>query len=331
MPLIQTTRGLSFFQHEDRSILDAAYASGVQLPYSCRNGRCSSCRCKVIRGESTALHEELGLTSEERSAGWILSCVRRASSDLLIQTQEVSGLSLATPKVFPCRIQALELLALDVMKVTLRLPPNSDFSFIPGQYIEIIGTDGVRRSYSLANADLDTKVIELHIRAINSGVMSQYWFERAKPNDLLRLNGPLGTFILRNTQGLDLALLATGTGIAPIKAMLKGLAERCSAKRPQTITVYWGGRTAQDLYWNVQSIQAGQRYVPVLSRAGHDWGGARGHVQDAFLANQPELSKTLVYACGSEAMIENARTTLLKAGLSETRFFSDAFVSSAFA
>lgn len=331
MPLIQTTHGLSFSQLEDQSILDAAYASGVQLPYSCRNGRCSSCKCKVIRGESTTLHEELGLTSEERSAGWILSCVRRASSDLLLQAQDVSGLSLVTPKVFPCRIQALELLALDVMKVTLRLPTTTDFSFIPGQYIEIIGMSGVRRSYSLANADTSTKIIELHIRAVNSGVMSQYWFEHAKPNDLLRLNGPLGTFILRNMQGLDLALLATGTGIAPIKAMLEGLTQLCAEKRPKTITVYWGGRTQQDFYWDVQSIQAGQRYVPVLSRAGEEWRGARGHVQDVFLANQPELAKAVVYACGSEAMTQSARATLLEAGLPETRFFSDAFVSTAVA
>ena len=331
MPLIQTTHGLSFSQLEDQSILDAAYASGVQLPYSCRNGRCSSCKCKVIRGESTALHEELGLTSEERSAGWILSCVRKASSDLLLQADDVGGLSLATPKVLPCRIQALELLAPEVMKVTLRLPPTTDFSFIPGQYIEIIGLAGVRRSYSLANADARSKIIELHIRAVNSGVMSSYWFEHAKPHDLLRLRGPLGTFVLRNMQGLDLAFLATGTGIAPIKAMLEGLSVIHPEKRPQTITVYWGGRTAQYLYWDVQSIQAGQRYVPVLSRAGQDWRGARGHVQDVFLANQPELAKTVVYACGSEAMIHSARATLLKAGLSETRFFSDAFVSSAVA
>lgn len=329
MALISTTQGQSFHLNESESILDAASKSGISLPYSCRTGRCSSCKCKVIRGESMALQDELGLSAQEKAAGWILSCVRTAISDLEIDVEDLGGMLLPSIKTLPCRIHALEKLAPDVVKVMLRLPPNSEFAFHPGQYIDVIGHGGLRRSYSLANANANNKQLELHIRAVHGGAMSNYWFGHAKENDLLRLNGPLGTFFLRSVADLDLIFLATGTGIAPVKAMLEGIAALTDDRRPRSTTVYWGGRTAQDLYWDVSSISAAHRYAPVLSRPNTDWCGARGYVQDALIANRPNLGDAVVYACGSDAMIRSAHALLVDAGLPERRFYSDAFVCSA--
>ena len=159
--------------------------------------------------------------------------------------------------------------------------------------------------------------------------MSQYWFEQAKVNDLLRLNGPLGTFFLRDIQGLDLIFLATGTGIAPIKSILEGLACCAQPHGARSITVFWGGRVEADLYWDAGSAGIDHAFVPVLSRAGQSWAGARGHVQQALLAQARDWQRTAVYACGSEAMIHDARQLLIGAGLNERRFLSDAFVCSA--
>jgi CDP-4-dehydro-6-deoxyglucose reductase len=186
----------------------------------------------------------------------------------------------------------------------------------------------LRRSYSVANAGTVLQQIELHVRQVHVGEMSHYWFDQAKPNDLLRLNGPLGTFVLRDTVGLDLLLLATGTGIAPIKAMVEGLVTAPAARLPRSVTVYWGGRTAPDLYWDPATLAIHHRFVPVLSRADAGWTGARGHVQQAVLATIPDLGNAAVYACGSYAMIQSARTELVAAGLPKNRFHSDAFVSS---
>ena len=144
-----------------------------------------------------------------------------------------------------------------------------------------------------------------------------------------RLRGPLGTFFLRDVAGVDLVFLATGTGIAPIKAILESLPGLQPDQRPGSVTVLWGGRVASDLYLDIGSIPGEHRFIPVLSRAGDDWAGARGHVQDVLLGLRPDLGNTAVYACGSDAMIHGARDALLRAGLPERRFHSDAFVCSA--
>jgi len=281
----------------------------------------------VRSGSTVATHDELGLTASEPTAGWVLTCVREATSDIDLAIEDLGDVKLHPAKTIPCRIQALERLSHDVVKVVLRLPPTSDFNFHPGQYIDLIGHGGLRRSYSIANAPVAEKQIELHIRQVSGGAMSHYWFEQAKVNDLLRLNGPLGTFFLRDVADQDLVFLATGTGIAPVKAMLEGLAQQ--AQQPRSATVYWGGRIEGDLYWDSRSAGSNHRFVPVLSRAEAAWDGARGHIQQALFAQTHEWARTVVYACGSDTMIHDARRQLLEAGLSARRFHSDAFVCSA--
>jgi len=263
---------------------------------------------------------ETGLTDTEKAEGWILSCVRSVQTDVSIEIEDLGGVVLPPIKTLPCRIGSIERMASDVIRVVLRLPPTVDFKVIPGQYIDVIGPGGVRRSYSLANANTADRTLELHIRAVDGGVMSDYWFEQAKANDLLRFNGPLGTFFLRSLAQLNLVFLATGTGIAPVKAMLESLLDVAPDQAPKTVTVFWGGRTLSDLYFDVQAIPAGHKFIPVLSRAAPSWAGVSGYVQDALLATHPDLVSTVVYACGSDLMIRSAKGSLLAAGLPETRF-----------
>jgi CDP-4-dehydro-6-deoxyglucose reductase, E3 len=326
---VTLSSGINFSAAQSVSILEASALAHVSLPYSCKTGRCSTCKCKVIQGETTALQTESGLTDLEKDEGWILSCVRAASSDVLLEVEDMAGVILPEAKTVPCRISQMDQLAPDVIRVLLRLPPTADFTFISGQYVDVIGPGGIRRSYSLANASFADKTLEMHIRAVDGGVMSGYWFNQAKTNDLLRLNGPLGTFFLRNTANLDLVFLATGTGIAPVKAMLESMIGLSSEQQPKSITVLWGGRTSEDLYFDVQSIPVDIQYVPVLSRAGADWAGAKGYVQQILLSVLPDLSNATVYACGSDAMIHSARVFLKQVGLPSKNFYSDAFVCSA--
>ncbi len=331
MPQIQTTHGLAFAAEAGESILDAALRAGVSLPYSCRTGRCSTCKCRIKSGDARALHPETGLTPSELAEGWVLSCVRSASGDVVLDVESL-GVQLAAPRTQPCRIVSLERLASDVLRVILRLPPAVAITYEAGQYIDVIGPGGVRRSYSIANAQVPERTLELHVREVDGGVMSAYWFGEAKANDLLRLYGPLGTFFLRDFADLDLVFLATGTGIAPVKAILESLSVRQDGA-PRSIRLFWGARHRQDIYWQPPAGAAGVSidFVPVLSRAGTDWAGARGHVQDAFLerTGTADLSRCRVYACGSDAMIHGARAGLVQAGLDERHLLSDAFVCSA--
>jgi len=328
MQNVTISSGKSYEVQAGESLLDAALRQGVVLDYSCRTGRCSSCKGRVLSGETVATHDELGLSTDERVRGFILTCVRQACGPVELEIDDLGDIALPETKTLPCRIHSLDRPSHDVLRVVLRLPPSSQFDFLPGQYIDVIGAEGLRRSYSIANAPHTGKQIELHIREVADGAMSRYWFQQAKVNDLLRLRGPLGTFFLRGQAGKALVLLATGTGIAPVKAILEGLPALPADAQASSVTVYWGGRLPEDLYWQPPPM-ANLRFVPVLSRAGEHWAGARGHVQDVMLADHPDLHSTLVYACGSDAMIHGAQTRLRAAGLPDRQFHSDAFVCSA--
>jgi CDP-4-dehydro-6-deoxyglucose reductase len=328
-PLISTTFGKTFPQNKGQTVLDAAMLAGIALPYSCKTGRCSTCKCRVLQGDSIAHVDELGLTPEEKTKGWILSCVRSATSDLAIDIEDLSHVAIPAVRTLPARINSIEKLAPDVLGVKLRLPPSSELIYLAGQYIDVIGPGGIRRSYSLASAPASNNALELHIRCVPGGAMSDYWFTQAKSNDLVRLNGPMGSFFLRKLAGLHLVFLATGTGIAPVKAMLESLNACPAEDQPLSITLYWGGREPQDLYDDPSPWHPHLKYVPVLSRATSNGLGVSGYVQHAMLSQAPDLGNTVVYACGSNAMIQSAKTALTEAGLDEVRFYSDAFVCSA--
>jgi CDP-4-dehydro-6-deoxyglucose reductase len=328
MAIIHLTSGREFAAESGIPLLDAASSAGIALPYSCRTGRCSTCKALVRRGQTRPVTDETGLSLEEIQTGWILTCVRTAETDVELDIEDLWGITLAQPKTLPCRIAELEKLAPDVVRVRLRLPPTSSFSFIPGQYIDVISVNGLRRSYSLANANHEGKLLELHIRAVNGGMMSDYWFNHAKLNDLLRLHGPLGTFFLRDCTDTDVFFLATGTGIAPVKALLESLTQVPEKQQPKSVTVLWGGRKHEDFYIDIAAIPGKHRYIPVISRLNENWTGAKGYVQDILLSTAPDLGNTAVYACGSENMIHDAKHLLTNAGLSLARFYSDAFVSS---
>ena len=325
---IQTTYGKAFSQSPGQTLLEAAANSGMGLPYSCKTGRCSTCKCKVMSGQSVATVDELGLTSEEKAQGFILGCVRSGLTDMLIEVEDLGDQVIPEVKTLPTRISSLERLTSDVLSVKLRFPPNTPFTFLAGQYIDVIGPGGIRRSYSVANAPASDNQLQLHIRAVQSGAMSQYWFDQAKVNDLLRINGPLGSFFTRPLKGLNLIFLATGTGIAPVKAMLEQLANTPVDSQPLSVTLYWGGRQLHDLYADPSQWYPSLRYIPVLSRALNDWTGARGRIQHSLLNDEPDWANTAVYACGSDAMIQSAKAELTKAGLPTNRFYSDAFVPS---
>jgi len=328
MPQISTLNGRQFAAESNETLLDAALRANIILEHSCKTGRCGTCKSQVAVGSTVAILDESGLTPAEKSAGWVLTCARSAIDDVQLAVEDLGDFKLYPAKTYPCRIQSLEKLAPDVLKVVLRLPPQQHLAYHPGQYLDVIGPKGIRRSYSVANAPLAEKCIELHIRQVPGGAMSDYWFGQAKPNDLLRLHGPLGTFFLRDVAGLELILLATGTGMAPIKAILEGMAAGPKERMPRSVRVYWGGRVPQDLYWNPTGTGLALQYFPVLSRADTDWSGLRGHIQQAALASGINLACAAVYACGSLAMIDSSRIELVATGLSDRRFYSDAFVSS---
>ena len=318
------SNGIEFQCLPDQSILAAAKKHKIAIEHSCQTGRCGVCIASVLKGQTLPLCAEESLSLSDTKAKKILTCCRTIESDTYLDIQDLGEIGIIPVLTLPCRVSNLELLKDDVLMVTLRLPPRANFRYVEGQYIDLI-YNGIRRSYSIANAPSEDGNIELIIKKVKDGLMSDYLFNKVVLNDLLRIEGPQGTFSYRNDDSKNIIFLATGTGIAPIKAMLQKMSVQNLLDRK--IYVFWGGRYATDIFLDTSKIEGSHHFLPVLSRG--DVGlGYKGYVQDAVLNSGINLLDSTVYACGSEVMISAAATILIENGLSPKCFFSDAFVSS---
>lgn len=313
---------------QDDTILDAAIAAGMVLEHSCRTGKCGVCKAQVLSGSTQIKQEETALDAEQQAAGYILTCCRQITADTELDIEDLGELGHLQTLTLPARIDSTELLSKDVIRIVLRLPPNNALKILSGQYIDVMGPDNLRRSYSIANYFVQGGKIELHIRKVEHGKMSQYWFENAKANDLLRIEGPHGTFCLRDKPQSQIIFLATGTGMAPIKSLLEYLDQQPELLNGKHLSIYWGGRTQDDIYWQPQMKNIQFDFFPVLSRAGDTWQGLRGYVQDRVIDAHPQMQECVVYACGSPQMIDSASRLFATKGLGARNFLSDAFVSS---
>ncbi len=327
MPLVTLANNKTFSVDGNKTLLVEAKSKGVVLEHSCRTGRCGVCKAKVLSGKTRVIQPEAALTGDEISSGDVLTCCRAAVSDVELDIEDLGRLAEIEIKTVPCRIDSIAILAPDVVEVVLRLPPASRLQYLSGQYVDVI-LRNIRRSYSIANYPKHDGKLVLQIRHIDQGVMSQYWFNEARVNDLLRLEGPLGTFCLRTIDQSNLVFLATGTGIAPVRALLEELEVIHHSVAGKSIHVYWGGRVPSDIYWQASFDNLSFRFVPVLSSGPAGWRGRTGYVQQALLNDDVDLTDAVVYACGSDAMIHSAREQLTASGLHPKKFYSDAFVSS---
>jgi CDP-4-dehydro-6-deoxyglucose reductase len=322
--------GLSFEVQEGESILAAALRQDLVLPYGCRNGACGSCKGRIVEGRvDYGVHQAKALTDEEKAQGKALFCQARPLSDLVIEARTIGAAKDIPIRTLPCRVHKLERLADDVMLILLKLPANERLQFLAGQYIEFLLKDGSRRSFSMANAPHDDELIQLHVRHVPGGQFTEHVFGKMKERDILRFEGPLGTFFLREDSQKPIVFVASGTGFAPIKSVIEH-ALRKSVARPMTL--YWGGRRPKDLYMDALARQWPIKYVPVVSDALPEdgWTGRTGFVHRAVMEDFPDLSGYQVYACGVPVMVDAARRDFVQTcGLPEEEFFADSFTTQA--
>ncbi|MDB5855926.1 MAG: CDP-6-deoxy-delta-3,4-glucoseen reductase [Herminiimonas sp.] len=330
--------GRQFACEDGETVLAAAIRQGVGLPYGCKNGACGSCKGRLISGQIThGAHQEKALSVAEEESGLALFCCARPHADIQIEAREVLGIGEFPIKKIPTRVTRLDRVTDDVIVMTLQLPANERMQYRAGQYIEFMLKDGKRRSYSMANAPRQDTQLTLHIRHLPGGIFTDHVFNAMKERDILRFEGPLGTFFLREDSDKPIVLLASGTGFAPIKAMVEHALDTGST-RPMVL--YWGGRRPSDLYMSglceewaspVPNL-ANFRFVPVISDPQPEdaWQGRTGFVHQAVMQDLPDLSGHQVYACGAPAMVDAARRDFIgKCGLPPDEFYADAFTSEA--
>ena len=330
--------GRAFSANAGEAILAAAIRNGVGLPYGSKDGASGSCKCNKISGAvHHGEHQSKALTADEEAAGLVLTCCAQPLTDVVLESRQVTDESAYPIKKMPVRVAALEKKSHDVMQVRLQLPAADTFRYHAGQYIEFILHDGARRAYSMANAphtQAEAPGVELHIRHMAGGKFTDHVFGAMKEKEILRVEGPFGSFFLREDSDKPIVLLASGTGFAPIKALIEHLQFK-GISRPTVL--YWGGRRPGDLYLDdwVQARVAELpwlRYVPVISNALPEdgWTGRTGFVHQAVLDDFADLSGHQVYACGAPIVVESARDAYsAQRGLPPEEFFADAFTSEA--
>lgn len=319
-------------------MLAAAIRAGVGLPYGCKDGACGSCKCKKISGTVVhGDHQAKALSADEEASGFVLTCCGVAQSDVVLESRQVTDEGAFPIRKMPVRVAALDRLSHDVMGLRLQLPATEAFKYHAGQYVEFLLQGNVRRAYSMANAphtQAGVGGIEMHLRHMPGGRFTDAVFTTMKERDILRIEGPYGSFFLREDSDKPMILLASGTGFAPLKALIEQLALSAS---PRSAVLYWGGRRPRDLYmdsWVRERLtQMPQlRYVPVVSNALPEdgWEGRTGFVHQAVLDDFMDLSPYQVYACGAPIVVETARDSFTSARrLAAEEFYADAFTSEA--
>ncbi|SDR49734.1 2Fe-2S iron-sulfur cluster-binding protein [Paraburkholderia tuberum] len=318
--------GACFSAERDESLLAAALRADVPLAHDCQFGGCGTCRVKVHEGTLDYEEFPLGLTEEEAQAGFALACQARPRSDIVIGAGQ-TGAPTSEPARHTVRVEAVRLLAHDVTHLTLALPEDAEMIYRPGQYMNVMLEDGSHRSFSMASAARAGGLVDFHVRKIAGGRFTDRVVAQLKPGDRLDVELPLGGFRLHEEDYRPLLMVATGTGLAPVKAMLESLMDDPDCP---PVTLYWGARTADGLYLHDEIGRWAERlyefrYVPVLSRADTAWSGRRGYVQRAVCEDHADLSEHAVYLCGSPAMIAEAKAAFIAKGASVDHLYSDSF------
>jgi CDP-4-dehydro-6-deoxyglucose reductase, E3 len=320
--------GHTFSVAEGTTILEAALDAGFNLPYGCKNGACGACKGKVLSG--TVDHgaaQDQALPANERADGMALFCCAKPQSDVTLEVREVNIAKDIPVKILPCRVQKLERVADDVMVIRLKLPANERLQFLAGQYVEFLLADGKRRAFSLASAPHADDLLEIHVRRVAGGNFTEHVFTQMKEKDIMRIEGPLGSFFLREESDKPIILVAGGTGFAPIKGLVEH-ALHIGVKRPMHF--YWGARDQAGLYLHSlaeswATVHSHFKFTPVLSEPDAGWTGRRGLVHEAALADFTDLSAYQAYVCGAPAMCEAALRDFTAKGLAKDEFFADVF------
>lgn len=309
----------------DESVLAAALRADVKLAHDCQLGGCGTCRIKLIEGSVTYVEPPLALTPEEEGEGYALACQAMPASDLVISPSRAQ-VEMPESARHTAIVSAIRPVSPLVTHLTLEIPGAESLTYLPGQYMNIVMPDGSTRSFSMASRPRDSRV-DFHVRRIADGSFTQGRLTQLQAGDQLEVELPLGSFHFHAQDYRPLLMVATGTGLAPVKAILESLMDDPDCP---PVSLYWGTRAAADLYLHDEIRTWGERlyefnYVPVLSRADAHWDGRRGYVQDAVTADLGDLSEHAIYLCGSPEMIFGAKQAFIASGASMEHIYTEGF------
>lgn len=296
-----------------QTVFQAAQAQGIELVTDCREGACATCKARCTEGEyDVGDASPEALTAEEEAQGFVLTCQMRPHGDCTLRFPYPFSLT-GGPVTAGATLLAVERVAEDTVRFDLAL--DREMGFLPGQYARIgVPGTGAERAFSFSRRDRG----EFHARLLPDGLMSGYLAARAKPGDRLGLTGPYGGFFLREPVR-PVLMVAGGTGLAPILAMLEALEKR------QPAAVLYGAASAGHLFALDRLRESGARVAVAVEEPGGDPSFHTGLVTDLIEGQECDID---AYVCGPPAMIDAARARLRAAGLTEERIHCERFLPS---
>jgi phenol hydroxylase P5 protein len=302
---------------EDQNILDACLRKGIWLPHACTHGTCGTCKVQVLEGDVE--HNDasaFALMDFERTEGKTLICTATPQSDVTIEAdvEAEEGVEFHPVRDYVGTVSVIEDCARETRRVVIDL--DDEITFNPGQYVQVnIPGRGVNRSWSVASPPAEKRRIELNIRRTPGGLGTDGWvFKTLATGDPVELAGPYGRFFLREQREQPVILIGGGTGLAPLKSMVRHVLDNGLGHR---MYLYQGARAAADLYdveffRDLQSQFPDQlTYRPCLSEEESE-NVAHGLVTDVAAADFPTLKGHVAYLCGPPAMVEACLKMLMK-------------------
>ncbi len=325
--VLNQVSGKSFQCGEEESVLEGALSNGFNLPYGCQNGFCGQCKAVILNGEIEYDGDTpSAISKEDVESNMALLCQCKAKSDLYIAVDEIDSLANIEVRSMPCRVEQINHLNHDVIELILKIPGAQSLQYLAGQYLDLEHSDFDARSYSIANAPTNSNLIEIHIRLVEDGKLTNFIFNKLSVKTILRIEGPKGSFFLREDSECPIIFIAGGTGFGPVKAIIERLINIGSDRK---VYLYWGVRSEVDLYSKLPSEWSKKysniSFVPVLSEADESWKGSTGFVHDSVVKEFKDLSGFEVYACGPPLMVNATVKSCLQHKLAKESFFSDSF------
>ncbi len=224
------------------------------------------------------------------------------------------------------KIESFSIFNAEVFKVCLRLPENSRFSFTAGQYLHLLLDEQDKRPFSIASAPQALPIIELHIRQMPGNAFIEKVLNQLEQADSIGIEGPFGGSKISKPGKNPICFIVGGTGFAPVKAILENLMAETS---DQKLHLFWGARTAEELYLNQlpqswQQDNSAFNYIPVIFEPDSSWQGTTGLVHKAAMEQLADsLLDHEIYIAGSVQMVLAVYQDLLAAGVAKTQIHAD--------
>ncbi len=301
------------------TVLDALLRHGAPVPYSCKKGTCQTCLLRRTDGQPPNSAQR-GLGQTLREQGYFLPCECVATEDMVVEVPR------DTDVLHRARVAERSLLRPDILR--LELEPLTPLDYRAGQFINLRRPDGVLRSYSLASVPRVDQRLELHVRRMKNGTMSNWIFDELPVGAPADFHGPIGTcYYLPGAEDRSLLLVGAGTGLAPLLGIAR---DALLSGHRGPVHLYHGGDTLGAVYLHAElcalsALHPRFVYTPCVLEGDLPEGFARGRPGEVALAAHPGLSGYRLFVCGPPQLVHDTRRLAFLAGASLSHIHSDAF------